>query len=51
MTFPPLGNFGHVVVSVSIAFLINSKKDALFNYIAIIAMTILVLIGMLFVII
>ena len=27
MTFPPLGNSDHVVVSVSIAFPINSKRD------------------------
>ena len=28
MTFPPLGNSDHVVVSVSIYFLSNSKRDA-----------------------
>ena len=34
MTFPPLGNADHVVVSVSIDFPSNSKGDALFHYIA-----------------
>ena len=34
MTFPSLGNFDHVVVSVSIDFPINSKRDALFHRIA-----------------
>ena len=34
MAFPPLGNFDHVVVSVSIDFLINSKWDAPFHRIA-----------------
>ena len=34
MAFPPLGNFDHVVVSVSIDFLINSKWDAPFYRIA-----------------
>ena len=31
MTFPPLRNPGHVVVSVSIDFLSNSKQDAWFH--------------------
>ena len=31
MVFPPLGNYDHVVVSVSIDFPINSKQDALFH--------------------
>ena len=31
MAFPPLGNFDHVTVSVSIDFLANSKLDALFH--------------------
>ena len=31
MAFPPLGNFDHVVVSVSIDFLSNSQQDARFN--------------------
>ena len=31
MAFPPLGNSGHVVVSVSIDFPINSKQDTLFH--------------------
>ena len=30
MAFPPLGNSDHVAVSVSINFLINSKRDASF---------------------
>ena len=34
MAFPPLGNFDHVVVLVSIDFLSNSKQDALFHRIA-----------------
>ena len=34
MTFPPLGNSDHVVVSVSIDFPINSKQDTLFHHIA-----------------
>ena len=34
MTFAPLGNSDHVVVSVSIDFLSNSKQDAPFHYIA-----------------
>ena len=34
MAFPPLANFDHIAVSVSINFLINSKKDALFHRIA-----------------
>ena len=34
MAFPTLGNSDHVVVSVSIDFLINSKQDALFHCIA-----------------
>ena len=34
MAFPPLGNSDHVVVSVSIDFLINSKQDAMFHCIA-----------------
>ena len=34
MAFPPLGNFGHVAVSVSIDFSLNSKQDAQFNRIA-----------------
>ena len=34
MAFPPLGNFVHVVVSVSIDFPINLKQDALFHRIA-----------------
>ena len=38
MAFPPLGNFDHVVVSVSIDFPIHSQQDA----------TILLLIGMIF---
>ena len=42
MAFPPLGNFDHVVVSVSIDFQSNSQRNAL---------TILVLIGMVVVII
>ena len=48
MAFPPLGNSDHVVVSVSIDFPINSKQDAPFHRIL---MTILVLIGMIFMII
>ena len=31
MVFPPLGNSNHVVISVSIDFPSNSKKDALFH--------------------
>ena len=34
MAFPPLGNFDHVVVSVSIDFPINSKQDTLFHRVA-----------------
>ena len=34
MAFPPLGNYDHVVVSVSIDFPLNSKQDALFHRIA-----------------
>ena len=34
MAFPPLGNSDHVLVSVSIDFPINSKRDALFHRIA-----------------
>ena len=34
MAFPPLGNSDHVIVSVSIDFLSNSKQDALFHCIA-----------------
>ena len=34
MTFPPLGNSDHAVVSVSIDFPINSKQDTLFHRIA-----------------
>ena len=34
MAFPPLENSDHVVVSVSIDFLSNSKRDALFHCIA-----------------
>ena len=34
MAFPPLGNSDHAVVSVSIDFLINSKRDAPFHHIA-----------------
>ena len=34
LPFPPLGNSDHVVVSVSIDFPINSKRDALFHRIA-----------------
>ena len=34
MTFPPLGNSNHVVVSVSIDFPINSKPNAPFHRIA-----------------
>ena len=48
MAFPPLGNSDHVVVSVSIDFPIDSKQDT--HFIAWL-MTILVLIGMVFVII
>ena len=33
-TFPPLGNSGHVVVSVYIDFTTNSQKDAPFHRIA-----------------
>ena len=31
MAFPPLGNFDHVVISVSIEFPVNSKQDAPFH--------------------
>ena len=48
MAFPPLGNSDHVVVSVSIDFPVNSKQDTPFHRVAI---TILVLIRMVFVII
>ena len=34
MAFPPLGNSNHVVVSVSIDFPINLKRDALFHRVA-----------------
>ena len=34
MTFSPLGNSDHVVVSVSIDFPINSKQDTLFHHVA-----------------
>ena len=34
MTFPPLENSDHIVVSVSIDFPLNSKRDALFHCIA-----------------
>ena len=34
MAFPPLGNYDHVVVSVSIVFPINSQQDAPFHHIA-----------------
>ena len=34
MAFPPLGNSDHVVVSVSIDFPSNSKRDVLFHRIA-----------------
>ena len=34
MAFPPLGNFGHVVASVSIDFPPNSKQDAPFHHLA-----------------
>ena len=34
MTFSPLGNSDHVVVSVSIDFPSNSQRDALFHHIA-----------------
>ena len=34
MAFPPLGNSDHVVVSVFIDFLINSKQDTLFHHVA-----------------
>ena len=47
MALPPLGNSNHVVVSVSIDFLINSKQDSPFHCVAFI----LVLIRMVFVII
>ena len=48
IAFPPLGNSDHVVVSVSIDFPINSKQDTKFHCVA---DTILMLIGMVFVII
>ena len=34
MAFPPLGNSDHVVVSVSVDFLVNSKQDGPFHCIA-----------------
>ena len=34
MVFPPLGNSDHIVISVSIAFPSNSKRDAPFHCIA-----------------
>ena len=34
MTYPPLGNSDHVVVSVSIDFPINSRQDTLFRRMA-----------------
>ena len=34
MAFPPLGNYDHVFVSVSIDFPSNSQQDALFHHIA-----------------
>ena len=34
LAFPPLGNSDHVVVSVSIDFPLNSKRDAPFHHIA-----------------
>ena len=34
MAFPPLGNFDHVIVSVSIDFPINSKWDTPFHFVA-----------------
>ena len=34
MAFPPLGNFDHVVVSVSVDFPTNSQQDAPFHRIA-----------------
>ena len=34
MAFPPLGNSDHVVVSVSIDFLTNSKQDTPFHHVA-----------------
>ena len=49
MAFPPLENSDHVVVLVSIDFSSNSKWNALFHRIA--YYTILILIGMVFVII
>ena len=48
MLFPPLGKSDHIIVSVSIDFLSNTKRGA--RFIAWL-MTILVLIGMIFVII
>ena len=48
MAFPTLGNSDHVVVSISIDFLLNSQQDARFTKQL---MTILMLIGMVFVII
>ena len=48
MAFPPLGNSDHVAGSVSIDFPSNSQRDALFHCIA---MTVLMLIGMVFLII
>ena len=34
IAIPPLGNFDHVVVPVSIDFPLNSKRDARFHHIA-----------------
>ena len=51
MTFFPLGNFDHVLVSVSSDFPKNSKQDTPFHRFTAKLMTILVLIGMVFVII
>ena len=34
MAVPPLGNFDHAVVSVSIDFPINSRQDTLFHRVA-----------------
>ena len=50
IAFPPLGNSDHGVVSVSIDFSINSKRDAPFHGIGSL-MTIPMLIGMVFVIV
>ena len=50
MAFPPLGNSDHIVVSVSISFPSNSKRDVLFHGIAYdLTYTILVLIMTIFV--